>query len=60
MSRSGLIATKIGNSSFLMKMVHQLMLQLLKVDDCIVSKVKTIEKHGYNAVQLSSIDKKKI
>ena len=28
----------------------------MKVDECIVSSVKTLEKHGYNAVQLASIE----
>ena len=32
---------------------------LLKVDECIVSKIKTNDKDGYNAVQLSSIETKK-
>ena len=34
------------------------MFNLIKVDKCIVSDVKTKEKNGYCAVQLSSIDKK--
>ena len=29
---------------------------LLKVEDCVVSKVKTMDKDGYNAIQLASID----
>ena len=59
MSRSGLIATKIGNSSFFNESGTSSHVTILKVDDCIVSNVKTIEKHGYTAVQLSSIDTKK-
>ena len=59
MSRSGLIATKIGNSSFFNESGISSHVTILKVDDCIVSNVKTIEKHGYTAVQLSSIDTKK-
>ena len=59
MSRSGLIATKIGNSSFFNDSGISSHVTMLKVDDCIVSNVKTIEKHGYTAVQLSSIDTKK-
>ena len=59
MSRSGLIATKIGNSSFFNDSGISSHVTILKVDDCIVSNVKTIEKHGYTAVQLSSIDTKK-
>ena len=59
MSRSGLIATKIGNSSFFNESGISSHVTILKVDDCIVSNIKTIEKHGYTAVQLSSIDTKK-
>ena len=59
MSRSGLIATKIGNSSFFNESGISSHVTILKVDDCIVSNVKTFEKHGYTAVQLSSIDTKK-
>jgi large subunit ribosomal protein L3 len=59
MSRSGLIATKIGNSSFFNENGMSSHVTILKVDDCIVSNVKTTEKHGYSAIQLSSIDTKK-
>ena len=59
MRRSGLIATKIGNSSFFNDSGISSHVTILKVDDCIVSNVKTTEKHGYTAVQLSSIDTKK-
>ena len=59
MSRSGLIATKIGNSSFFNESGMSSHVTILKVDDCIVSNVKTTEKHGYSAIQLSSIDTKK-
>ena len=59
MLRSGLIATKIGNSSFYQNDGTNTHVTVLKVDECIVSNVKTIEKHGYNAVQLASIDTNK-
>ena len=59
MLRSGLIATKIGNSSFYQDNGTNTQVTILKVDECIVSGVKTIEKDGYNAVQLASIDTKK-
>ena len=32
---------------------------ILKVDECIVSKIKTTEKDGYNAVQIASIETEK-
>ncbi len=59
MLRSGLIATKIGNSSFYQNDGTNTHVTVLKVDECIVSNIKTIEKHGYNAVQLASIDTNK-
>ncbi len=59
MLRSGLIATKIGNSSYYQSDGTNEHVTVLRVDECIVSNVKTIEKHGYNAVQLASIETKK-
>ncbi len=56
MSRSGIIATKIGNSSYYSTEGNSTEVTVLKVDQCIVSNIKTIEKDGYNAVQLVSID----
>ena len=56
MLRSGLIATKIGNSSYYHEDGKNTHVTVLKVDECIVSNVKTIEKDGYNAVQLASIE----
>ncbi len=56
MLRSGLIATKIGNSSFYHENGTSLQVTVLKVDECVVSNVKTFEKDGYNAVQLASIE----
>ena len=59
MKRTGLIATKIGNSSHYKDDGSATHVTVLKVDECIVSNIKTIEKDGYNAVQLASIDTKK-
>ena len=56
MLRSGLIATKIGNSSYYQDDGTNTHVTILKVDECIVSNVKTTEKDGYNAVQLASIE----
>ena len=55
MLRTGLIATKMGNSSYHFDSGISTHVTVLKIDECIVSSVKTIEKHGYNAVQLASI-----
>tara|TARA_B100000963_G_C22372517_1_gene556525 strand:+ start:24 stop:668 length:645 start_codon:yes stop_codon:yes gene_type:complete len=59
MLRSGLIATKLGNSSYYQADGTNTHVTVLKVDDCIVSSIKTLEKDGYNAVQLASIETKK-
>ena len=56
MLRSGLIATKLGNSSFFLNNGSNIHVTVLRVNDCIVSNIKTLEKNGYNAVQLASID----
>ena len=56
MQRSGLIATKIGNSSYFQNDGTNTHVTILKVDECIVSKVKTTEKDGYNAVQIAAIE----
>ena len=56
MQRSGLIATKIGNSSYFQNDGTNTHVTILKVDECIVSKIKTTENDGYNAVQLASIE----
>ncbi len=56
MLRSGIIATKIGNSSYFSKDGASTHVTILKVDECIVSNIKTEDKDGYNAVQLASLD----
>ena len=56
MLRSGLIATKIGNSSYYHEDGKNTHVTILKVDECIVASVKTSDKDGYNAVQLASVD----
>ena len=55
--RSGLIGTKIGNSSYHNVAGKSLPVTIIKIDDCIVSNIKTIERDGYLAIQLASIDK---
>ena len=59
MLRSGLIATKIGNSSFYHEDGKNTHVTILKVDECIVASVKTTDRDGYNAVQLTSVETEK-
>ena len=56
---SGLIATKLGNTSFFHENGTNTHVTVLKIDECIVANVKTKEKDGYNAVQLASIETNK-
>ena len=56
-NRFGLIAKKVGNSSFFSDNGNQIPVTIVKVEDCFVSGIKTIEKDGYSAVQLASIDR---
>jgi len=56
--RTGIIGTKIGSTSFFNDDGSVVPVTLIKIEDCIVSGIKTKEKDGYFAVQLASIDKK--
>ena len=55
-NRTGLIATKIGSSSYFSEDGNVIPVTLLKVDECIVSNIKTLEKDGYSSLQVISID----
>ena len=58
-NRTGLIATKIGNSSYFNEENGKVIpVTLLRVDECIVSNIKTNEKDGYSSLQVVSIDGK--
>ncbi len=59
MMRTGLIGKKLGNTSFFNENGISTNVTLLKIEDCIVSNIKTLEKNGYNAVELASIDTNK-
>ena len=59
MKRTGLIATKMGNSSFYNDSGSSTQVTILRVDDCFVLGVKTSDKDGYNAVKLASVETNK-
>ncbi len=59
MLRTGLIATKIGNTSYYFENGVNTHVTILKIDECVVTNTKTIDKDGYNAVQLASIETNK-
>ena len=54
--RTGIIGTKVGNTSFFNDDGSVIPVTIVKIDDCVVSQIKTIEKNGYFALQLASIE----
>ena len=54
--RVGLIGKKIGNSSHFGENGIVTPITLVKIEECIVSKIKTKDLDGYNAVQIASIE----
>ena len=56
--RTGIIGTKIGSTSFFSNDGSVVPVTLVKIDECVVSGIKTKERDGYFAIQLASIDKK--
>ena len=54
--RTGLIGKKLGSSSYFHEDGERTSVTLIKIDECIVSAVKTKDVHGYNAVQIASIE----
>ena len=57
--RTGLIAKKIGNSTYFSENGDSFHVTILKVDDCFITDIKTNEKNGYSSVQLASIETNK-
>ena len=58
MKRTGLIGIKLGNSSYYDDSGKSLPVTILKIDECVVSNIKTKERDGYISVQIASIDGK--
>ena len=54
--RTGLIGKKIGSSSYFDDTGKMILINLVKIDECIVSGIKTKEKNGYNAIQIASVE----
>ena len=54
--RTGIIGKKIGSSSHFNKDGLAIPVTIVKVDDCVVTQIKTQERDGYNAIQLASIE----
>ena len=54
--RTGLIGKKIGSSSYFDDTGKMISVTLVKIDECVVSGIKTKEKNGYNAIQIASVE----
>ena len=54
--RTGLIGKKIGISSHFAENGKMTPITLIKIEECIVAETKTKDKHGYNAIQIASIE----
>ena len=54
--RTGLIGKKIGISSHFAENGKMTPITLIKIEECIVAETKTKDKHGYEAVQIASIE----
>jgi len=52
--RTGLIAEKVGMTQIFMEDGVQVPVTVLKVDNCSVVSLRTVEKHAYKAVQLGA------
>jgi len=54
--RAGLIGKKIGSSSYFYDTGTMVSVTLIKIDECVVTSLKTQEKNGYNAIQIATIE----
>jgi len=54
--RTGLIGKKIGSSSYFHDTGVMIPVTLVKIDECIVTSIKTKNKDGYDAIQIASIE----
>lgn len=55
----GLLAKKIGVTNFFDQMGDSVAITVVEAGPCYVTQIKTIEKDGYNAVQIGFLPKKK-
>lgn len=56
---SGIIGKKVGMTSLYMEDGRSIACTLIEAGPCVVTQVKTVEKEGYNAVQIGYGEKKK-
>ena len=54
--RTGLIGKKIGTSSYFAENGKMTPITLIKIEECVVTETKNKDKHGYDAIQIASIE----
>ena len=52
MTSIGLLGKKIGMTQIFNKIGHTIPITILQMGPCFVTQIKTIDKHGYNAIQI--------
>lgn len=48
----GLLGTKIGMTQIFNEIGHTIPITILQIGPCFITEIKTLEKHGYNAIQV--------
>ncbi len=52
MTSIGLLGKKIGMTQIFNKMGHVIPVTILKIGPCFITEIKTVDTHGYNAIQV--------
>lgn len=52
MTSIGLLGKKIGMTQIFDKIGHTIPVTILQIGPCFITQIKTIEEHGYNAIQI--------
>ena len=52
MTSIGLLGRKIGMTQIFDKIGHTIPVTILEIGPCFITQIKTIEEHGYNAIQI--------
>lgn len=48
----GLLGTKIGMTQIFNQIGHTIPITILQIGPCFITEIKTLDKHGYNAIQV--------
>ena len=55
---SGLLGKKLGMTSIYDEQGRNVPVTVLEIPDAVITQIKTVEKDGYNAIQIASFDRK--